>query len=315
MGLQDPQKAQVDVPLSTFAQQYANAEFIADAVCPRVDVVEQSGTYWKFGRENLETLDNDDVRAPGAAAAEIKRTIADDKFYCPDHAVSDLVPDEERANRPTGLGPEEWSTGFQMDILMGRHEGRVASLLTTAANYPTGHKVALAGNDQWSSTDAASDPIEDIEVGKEAVVKAIGFEPNTLILGRQVLTQLKKHAKITGALRTDRTKVVTVQDLEDLFEIRIQVGKAVKRAAGANSFIWGKHAVLSYVRDAPSPMDLTLAKTFVWVTAPGTVRGLQVQRSRAVPASRKADELDTHFYHDEKVTSSESGYLIENAVA
>ena len=54
-GFADPQKAQVDVPLSMFAQQYKNAEFIGDLVCPRVEVGEQSGTYWIFGREHLET--------------------------------------------------------------------------------------------------------------------------------------------------------------------------------------------------------------------------------------------------------------------
>ena len=221
------------------------------------------------------------------------------------------VPDEERANRPAGIGPEEWSTAFQMDIILGRHETRVAKLLTTAANFPAGSKVTLSGTDQWSSTDAASDPIEDIEVGREA----IGKDPNKLILGRQVLTQLKKHSKITGRLRTTKTGIATLKDLEEIFEIQILVGRGVKRASEANSCIWGKHAVLAHINQSTNVMDLTLAKTFVWITAPGTVQGFQVQRSRAVPASRKADELDTHFCHDEKMTSGESGYLIENAVA
>ena len=38
-------------------------------------------------------------------------------------------------------------------------------------------------------------------------------------------------------------------------------------------------------------------------------------RGSRCSAAGPADELDTHFYHDEKMVSSEPWYLIENAVA
>ncbi|MFQ5695809.1 MAG: hypothetical protein ACE5HB_07465, partial [Terriglobia bacterium] len=86
-------------------------------------------------------------------------------------------------------------------------------------------------------------------------------------------------------------------------------------AAGAASFVWGKHAVLAWVFPASSMMDPSFGKNFVWTAAPGSTGGFLTEIGRATPVSRKADELAVHIYYEPKITSNISAFFIEDAVA
>ena len=316
MALQDPQKGRIDVALSTFAQRYENAGMIGSLVAPAVPSAVQSAYYWQYGRENLQGAGDDDVRAPGAAAHRIKRTMSKTLFYCPDHSEEDVIPDEERAADAIN-NPEQDAVAVMRDRQMLKKEQRIATLLTTAGNWPAANKVTLAGNDQWGSGDAAAKPVEDVNTGHSAVKLAIGRKANTLVIGDEVLTALRDNAEVVDRIKYTKLGGVDLSDLAALFDVeQVLVGSAISRSeAGVNSFVWGKHAVLLYVNPTPSTRDVSAAKTFVWTSAPGTVGGFQVELGRATPVSRKSDEVALHGYFDEAFTDSTAGYLIEDAVA
>ena len=144
----------IDVALSNLAVRYRNARFIADILFPRVPVDRQADKYFIHRREDL-IPETDDVRAATAASKLIKMSLSDDTYFAPDRSLADLIPAEDvpKPNLPTR---RERATQTITQKLLLNHEIRAATLLTTAANYPAGNKVQLAGNDQWSSTDAAS---------------------------------------------------------------------------------------------------------------------------------------------------------------
>ncbi len=316
MPLQDPMKGHIDVALSTYAQRYTNTGFLADQIFPRVNAGMQSGKYFIFGRENLQGASEDDVRAPGAAAKRITRSISSDTFFCPDHAVEDVIPDEERGTSDA-YDPEQESVRIMSDQLFLKHDKRTADLIAATGNYPAGHTVTLSGTSQWGSGDAAATPVDDVFSGRQKVLLATGLLPNTLVLGADVFSDLKTNDQLIERIKYTKLGGVSLQDLASLFEIeRVLVWNTIQRSdAGVNSFVFAKDVWIGYVNPAVGTRDVSFGKTFVWNTAPGTVGGFQIAKGRSVPVSRKSDEISEHFYHDEKITASEGGYIIKAAAA
>ncbi len=144
-----------------------------------------------------------------------------------------------------------------------------------------------------------------------------GVRPNRLAIGFEVFSKLRVHPKITERIQNVKLGIVTVEDLAALFaipEVIVSQAHFQPFGGGTTGFIFGKHAFLAFVQDSPSPDDVSFGKTFVW-NAPGTSQGFQVEIGRAAPVSRKSDEIAVHFYYDQKITATETAYLIKNAVA
>jgi hypothetical protein len=308
----------IDVFLSTYAQQFRNLMFLGDTLFPRVPSGRQADKYAIFGREHMQ-MDGVDTRAPGAAARQIVQSLADAPFHCPDHSLAWIIHDEEvpATQLPTMQDPRQRKTRVAEEGLLLNHDIRVAALMATAANYPTGNKVQLSSTDQWDeSLEAASNPQEDVETAKLAILTKMGVMPNTMVLGPLVAKALKFHAKLLAKVDPNKVGTVTLDDLKAVFEIpNIYVWNTLKRSAlGVNSFVFPNHAWVGYIQPGASVEDLTFGKTFEWVMAPGSVGGHRVEVGRAGMPSQLAEEGSNHWWHDEKIVAPEAGYLIEDAV-
>jgi hypothetical protein len=125
-----------------------------------------------------------------------------------------------------------------------------ADLALNAASYAAGNKITLTSTDRWDDyTAAASDPISDIQTGREAVRSQIGVRPNVLTLGPKVLTSLRSHPKILDRLSTaaDRPPA-TLAQLAALLEIeRVIEGGMIYHTGAAFVDVWGTFAHLAYV--------------------------------------------------------------------
>lgn len=311
----DPFQGHIDVYLSNYAQQYRNRNLIADQVAPRVGVERQSDKYPIYGREGLQD-ETDDVRAHTAGSKQITMTLSDGDYVCPDHSLAHTIPAEDVA-KPGVIPRRERATRIINDKLLLNHEVRTAAIVFAAASYPTDNKTQLSGTDQWGSGDAAATPFQDVDTGHSAIRLAAGVDANVLVMGDEVLSALRRNAEVIEGIKYTRVGGVKLQELADFFGVeRVLVGSAIKRTlGGVNSFVWGKHAALLYVRDSAALEDLSFVKTFNWDSAPGTVTGFQVLIGPVSPPSAKANELSLHWYHDEKLTAAEAGYFIEDAVA
>lgn len=306
-------QGKIDVALSDFARKYRNNSFVAELLCPRVNVLKQTNKYWLFGRENQQ-LPDQDLRGPGAAAERVEMTLSTASYEAVDHSLEAFIPDEERSNYEAG-DIEQAKTQLVMDKLLLAYEDRVATLATNTANYGGSNSVTLAGVQQWSDY-TNSDPLIDIETGKKQI-RLAGVNANLLILGDDVFTKLINHPDLVARFQYTTPRILTSADLAAIFGVeKVVVASAIKLSAAlAASFIWGKNAILAYVQPGTSMEDVSFAKSFVWTGAPGTVGGFQTEIGRATPVSRKSDEIATHWYYDVRVTSNISAYLIKNAVA
>ena len=301
-----PFQGQIDVALSNFAREFRNSVFVSDLIGPRVSVLKQIDSYAQFGEESLEDP-GEELRAPTAAALELVQTVSTDRYVCDDHALSRLIPLEEESSFEFG-DVRQWATQMLTDRLLLKKEKRLKDIVTDAANYGSSNKVTLTGTSQWTDT-TNSDPIGDVLAARKQV-GLVGRPANLIVIGPDSFEALKVHPKISDRFVNVQGGAVTRQDLAAVFEMKVVVAEAIEKSGATRSYLWPDTAWVGYAQETPSRDDVSFIKTFVWVTAPGTVQGFSVEINPVFPASRKSESVDVHFYYDHKITASEAGYLV-----
>jgi len=303
----------IDVALSNFSLKYSNAELIAEQVAPRTPVGRQSNKYWIYGDESF-MANIDDIRAPGAEAQKVTRSKSTDSYFCDDHALEELVADEEVGNDDVD-DPIQEATQTCNDRILIRQEKNLCDILSDTSKIT--QNVTLSGTAQWNNASTVGDPIADVGTGRSVIAKAMGMLPNTLVLGFDVFTHLKVNAKIVARISPTKAGSVSAEDLASIFEVQnLLISKAIyDDGAGVKAYCLGKHAILCYANPAVTVRSVSFMKTFLWRGAPGTVEGFGVEIGRATPASRKATFVALHKYYAQKIVSTRAAYLIKNAIA
>lgn len=311
----EPRNLHVDSILTNFSLQYKNEEMIWEQVCPVVPVGKRSDKYFKYSKANAFRLFDDKI-GPKSLANEIDWEVSNDNYSVKDHALSDYVTQEEIDNADTPLSPERDSNDFINLMLDIAQEKRVATLFTTAANYPTGNKVTLSGTGQWSG--AADNPIKDLQDAVEACFQ----RANTLWFGVDAWLVFRRLPEILDAVKAATRMqnggggLATQSEVAALFDVdRVIVGRAryissVEGQTDTYARIWGKHAGALYVPPGQVGVrTICFAKTFS-ETRKLTFRSFDEKRGM-----KGAVYLKTGWNSDEKIAASDIGYLIENAVA
>jgi hypothetical protein len=240
----------VDPVLSNVAQGYKQPNLVGSALFPPVPVAQRGGKIVTFGKEDFMLYATG--RAPGANTARVQFGYTSGSYALEQHALEGAVPFElmQEANAVPGIDMARMAVQKVQNIIGLRLEKAQADLATTASNYAAGSKnVALSGTSLWSDlTNAASDPIANIEAGKDAIRAATGKRPNTMVIGAAVFKSLRQHSKIIDRTKYTGRDVPTVELLAALFGLdRVLIGDAiVANAAGTFSDVWGKTCVLAY---------------------------------------------------------------------
>lgn len=310
MAFQNPLEGHVDAPLTMFAVAFRNPGYVSDIVFARLPVGRQSDLYYKWGKENL-VAGLDDVRAPGAAAQRLIRTMSTVAYFAPDHSFATQITREEEAEaNAAGRDVRRERTALLMDRLLLRKEKLFADLVGDTAKVT--QNITLAATSQWSDV-AGSKPISDVQTGHETIAKNAGVKANTLVLGFPVFSKLRTHPSIVERVSNIKIGAVSLEDLAAVFDVaQVVVSQAIDNAA---NFIFGKNALLCFVNPQASLEDVSVGKTFAWAGAPASTGGILIEEGADAPTSRRATELAGHFYYDQVITAVEAGYLIKNAVA
>ncbi len=242
----------VDPILSNHARGYQNGEMISQVLFPDVIVPVRGGRVIQFGKEAFRRVNA--RRAPGSDVRRVTYGYASDPISVIQEALEGTVPVETAAEAAMvpGIDLGSGAVDMVMDIMLLNKECECSELALNAANYDANHKVALAGTDKWSDY-ANSDPIGDINAGREAIRSYIGRYPNTLTLGADVFNTLKEHPVIKDKIKYTSAKSITAEVLAGIFEIeKVVVGAAVAldEDAGddeAANDVWGGAALLAFV--------------------------------------------------------------------
>ncbi len=239
--------------LSKHARGYRQAGLIGRGLFPIAFVAIYGGQVIEFGKESFRLYNS--KRAPGANTKRIRFGYEGKPYSIQPSALEAPVPREHMrdATQVPGLNLATRATNIVLRSLNLEHEYACAQIAHNPANYGANNKMALVGDDRWTSPD--SDPVGDIEDGKEAVRVSIGIRPNTLELSAKAYNALKKHPNLLARAADNNVRVVDVALLKIVFDIpNIIVGEAtVADAADTLGDVWGDSAVLAYV--APEGSD------------------------------------------------------------
>lgn len=312
-----PGDVHVDALMTDFAINYGQkAGFAASALFPYVNVNKESDKYAIFNKDRvLERIQNT-LRAPRTAAKTIEWAVEFASYACAEHALASGVDDQERDNADTPIDPDQRATAAATAGILLDFENEVATKATTAANYPAGHSVTLAGVDQWSDA-AASNPKDDVDTAREKILDDSGVLPNTMLIPWVVVAKLKLHSDILDAFKYTQGGVITEAMLASYFEIPNVVITAVLKntaaegQAAALSKVWGKDVVIAFVDPNTSPLDgITFGKAFRQKQSgqPRLTRRYREEKART-------DWFEVSEKWDPKITAGECGYVIKAAVA
>lgn len=301
-----------DALLTMILIAYMNEDsaYIADTIFPTVQVRKQSGHIAQYTKDDwfrdLATLRSPGTESKGGGFAVNKAT-----YFSDNYATHVNVDDESRDNQDQPYDLDDAATLIVSDRLRIRREIAWATDFFKTGVWGTD----ATPTDTWDDY-ALSDPIGDIETGREGIHSITGKEPTDLTMGREVWTKLKHHPDFIERIKYTQLAIVTTGLIASLLELkRILIGRAIENTAaeGATasfSYIFGKNALLTYTPGRPSLMLPSAGYTFVWNKRGGIAFTRRIRDEKAM-----YDRIEGHTYFDQKTLGTDLGYMMDDAVA
>lgn len=292
--------------LTNYAQGLAQdkASALAEFIAPTVPVGAASGQFKRFDEKNaFQTYDTS--RAIGGPRRRLEFA-ADDPFYnCQPQALEIAIDDHERAlaGETDPLGLEEAKVQTLVSTAVNSHEAKVFSAVKAA-------KAADATAGVWS--DAAKDPIAEIDELIEEIAVATGMLPNRMVFGIGAWRIFRNHAKVIARQPGAQIVGVNYSQAASMFlnpGMDLRVGLLSRdltkfgKAKDAENIVGGE-VFIFYGSNAPTPYDPSFAKTFV--TKGGGADSVKMYRAE----SNVSDMLALDWSEDIQVVAPVTGRRI-----
>ena len=304
--------------LSQLSVGFPNYGFVADKLCPIIDVGEdaEQGVYFEWDKYYLNST-VEDVRAIRGHSNEPDDPVVNERTYSAiAHSLAKPIdPRDFKQHKNKELKLVQSIQEGLLSLLMIKKENRVATLFTTSGNYGGSNTQTLdntAGNEQWSDF-INSSPEAKIETSRETVALS-GFEPNTIMVPVTTWRKIRQHPEIRALIKQLESRDLITDDLilPSLFGLELVVpgSRSVTSLPGATEAIariWGDFVWIGYVNKKANPvkMDPTFAYTF---QAAGRITETFMDRKNEI--------IDVQFdIAEEKITAAASGFLLIDVIA
>ncbi|MFA6048270.1 MAG: hypothetical protein WC737_05695 [Parcubacteria group bacterium] len=315
----------IDVALSNMSLGYHPTGMIAEDIFPVISVAKESDKYYAWNKGEAFRVPDNTKRADGTRSKRVGFTVdGSNSYLAEEYALSAEVTDRQAANADSVLNLRMSKSRRVKDLIMLDQEIRVATLLTTQANWASTNRVQLSGTQQWNNasydTDNITYAIEAIiDAGREAIRQQTGgHEPNKIIIPSAIAKIMKRDVTIRDLIKYTHQNLLVDGDLPPiLWNMKVLIPKAAKNtnkegnATQTLSDVWGKHVVLIYAPDAPAIDELSCGYIFRAKNAAHTPWGVRTWREEA----EKKDVFEVEVCQDEKLVSNVAGYFIEDAIA
>lgn len=302
----------IDPDLTSLSIAYRNEAMVADQVLPRVRVGKQEFKYFKYTKEDPFTVPDTRVgRKSAPNMVETGGTEVTDSTV--DYGLEDAIPVADIQNADSRYNPLARATVYLTDLIELDREVRVATAVTTLANYPSAQRATLSGTGQWSDW-TNSNPASAILSAMDAMV----MRPNMLVIGQQVATQLMQHPKVVQIVnKTSQSNgIVTLEAFAMALGLqRVVVGQswintAKKGQAASYSRAWGKHAALLHINSNADPgRGGTFGFSAQWgdrIAGSDFDRNIGLRGGQRVRVGESVKEV---------IAENTCGYFFQNAVA
>lgn len=314
----------VDAVLTNISVAYMQQQdhFIAGKVFPVVPVQKQTDLYYTYTKNDW-FRDEMQRRADSTESAGSGYGLSTDSYRCDVWALHKDIGYQTRANTDSPLNPDRDATQFLTQRGLLRQEIQWVTDYFATSVWTTdkaGGANGGGGDFTYWSDYTNSDPINDIEAGKETILSTTGFLPNTLVMGYQVFRKLKYHPDLVDRFKYTSPDQITEQMMAAFFDLdNVYVAKAIKATniegeTAAYSFTHGKHALLSYVNPNPGLLAPSAGYMFAWN---GVSQGLgtNIGISRFYLPHIKSDRIEIELAFDNKKVAADLGYFYNGAVA
>jgi len=302
----------IDPILTQHARGYENAEFVATRIAPVVPVPVRGFNVLQFDKSSFRRKNT--RRAMGASTLRVQYGYGAKPAELAQHRLEAVSPNElaEEAQAMTGIDFAGESVQMVQDVIGLEVECEAASILCNPANYPSGHRIALSGSDQWSWS--GSKPTENIDNAKEVVRRAIGKRPNVLLLAPGAFKAARNHPLIVERFKYTGRDAITAQMLAAFWELdEVIIGDAVylnedePESASAHD-VWDNIAILSYRPKGASYRQPGFAYTYRKRGFPAVETGYE-ERNINSQVNPVTDEVRPYL------VGPDAGFLFSNVVA
>lgn len=309
---------------------FARREYVADRLAPVIPVTNQSGKYRVWGKNNL--LQHEARWAPGAIPNAIETRWSEATYFAEIRKLRTLLLDAEVRNADTDLNLRQSYTEVVTGAIEIAREARVATLFTTAANYPGANTVTKAGAAEWDTLLGSNPtlPRTDIDAGIRQVVGQAMVPRNqiTVAIPEPVYDlTIRFNATLLGMINYTTADSVQPDMLARLFGVKeVLIVQAMTTGAGpevagsdvvtgfTNTYLWLDNVWIGLVNDGQNDMAPSFARTFNW-TAETAGQRRQIRQYRAEDEGREADWIECKEAMSEAIVYSGAGYLIKNTLA
>ena len=306
----------IDAALSEIAIAYKNKSFIAEQVLPLVPVDKQSDKYYVWDKGSWLT-NQVEVRTPGDLYPEGRMKLSNDEYFCDIYHLGYAIPWEKKKNADTAINLERSGTNWLAHQFALNREVQIAAAVFAGSIWDTN---PVVGTDfvAWDDYDN-SDPPEDIDTYRDTVLQNTGVLPNTMVIGKQVLSKLRRHPILLDMFKYTGKGILTEAQVAEALDIeKLLVGSCVQRtsvegaASAVQAFVWGKHALLMYVPPAPALDEPAAGYTFTWNLED---TGFTTAIIPTVQEERDRDFLKGKHAFDFKVTGSDLGVYLASVIS
>ena len=305
----------VDAILTNISVAYLEAadRFVAGRVFSQIPAQKQTDKYFTYSQADF-MRDQVQPRADGTQSAGTGYSLSTASYSCDVYALHKDIGDQTRANSDAPLDPDMDATRFLSQQMLIRQEREWATSAFATSIWDTDNTPSTL----WSA--ASSTPIANIETGKNTVLSATGYVPNTLVMSDAVFSALMDNSDITDRIKYTSQDSVSPELLARVFNVdRVLImssiyNSAQEGATASYSQIGDKDALLCYVAPNPGLMVPSAGYTMIWS---GISAGLGT--SSAISRFRldelRADRIEIEAAWDTKIVSSALGYFFSNCVA
>ncbi|MEO5914858.1 MAG: hypothetical protein ABIS50_11535 [Luteolibacter sp.] len=253
-----------NIYLSNYASGLAQdrTTSLANFIAPIVACGIAHGQYKKYGDKNDFQV-YDTSRAVGGNRKRIEFSATDPFFNCVPQGLETTIDDYERelAGEKGIKALQESKIRNLVGACSTSHEKKIFDMVKAG-------KAASGGVGVWSN--AANDPVAEIDAQIEAIATDTGRMPNRIIFGLGAWRVFRNHALVKArqpgaeliGLTGDQAVRMTINPQME-FRVGILSYDTLKAGAAKNAVnIVGGEVFLFYGSDNPDQMDPSFAKTF-----------------------------------------------------
>ncbi len=299
--------------LSMTATQYAAGanQYVGYKLFPVLSVAMQAAGYFVFKSENMINIPKLLARAPSAPYSRGKFSLDNAAYNTRDYGHEEPVDDRERKKYRFAIDADTAAVTRCMRTVLVNQEVRVHGLATDRTKVANSAIVT-----KWDQPN--SDPIGDVNAGREVIRINCGFLPNTMTITEPTFNVLAEHPKILDKIKYTQKGVITEDLIAEVFKVQtLLVARTVANAANEGqpaspADIWGKDCVLSYTDASPDLKLPTFGRVFSWAE--------EVGADGVIVESYREDTLRSDIHRvrndaDEVLVAPGAGYLLTDVIS